>query len=126
MTNLLSLNELLAGGDEPLKYVELEFASKGGKPGGVYLRPLSAGETLEYASQSEKAKRESIYALIANSVCVDAQGTRMFSTADAIKTFKQAPIRVFNELSQKVLKFNGLGVDDDDETDEAEDSPKND
>lgn len=90
-------------------------------PGQVYLRPLPAGDVLDFMEQRQgesadvkggggdtKARRKALMRLISRAV-VHADGSPMFSE-EGMERLNDIPVLVFNEISAVVLEAAGIVV----------------
>lgn len=102
---LLSAEDILSGGDEPLQRIELPI-KKGGKPGVIYLRPLTAGEVLDFQASDEDQRQEALLELMP-SACVNEEGQPIFAGTPKDK-LRNMPIVVFTAISQAVTEMAGL------------------
>jgi hypothetical protein len=108
--NLLSVEDIFRGGDDSLERLEIDELQKGGRPGVVYLRPLPAGEVLDFADKSEgEGKNQALLEMIAKAV-VHPDGSPMFGEEDT-KRLREISIGAFNRLAKAVTKMADVGVE---------------
>lgn len=104
---VLTAEEILAGGDEPFKRVEIPELPKGGEPGVVFLRSVSAGEVLDFIQIPEgKKQNDALIRLIAD-VVVSKDGEPLFSETEA-EDIRRISIGAFNRIQNAVLKRAGM------------------
>ena len=104
-----TLDDLLSA-SESLRTVEVPEINRV-----VYMRPLSAGEVLDYGdAQSrgdESAKTNAMITLVARAIC-NEDGTPMFaSDADLIR-LRASSMKVFNRLMQAVMGDLSVPLDE--------------
>ena len=102
---VLSAADILRGGDQPYKRIELPI-QKNGKPGIIYLRHLTAGEVLDFQAGDEDQRQEALLELMP-AACVDESGKRIFEgfTKEQLRSM---PIAVFSAISGAVTEMAGL------------------
>ena len=102
-SRILTAEDLFKGGEEPIQRLELPMIVKDGKPGVVFIRKISTEEVLEHnAIEDGDAKRDSQLTLFAKAVCVDADGTAMF-TSEHDERLGAIPIGAFNIIMNAIV-----------------------
>lgn len=91
-----------------LKPVEVEVPEWGGS---VFIRPISAAESLQFIADNErnKDKGDSAVRLMVLSV-VDEDGNPLFTEGDLPKV-REKSFRAIMRIQKEALKLNGLGDD---------------
>lgn len=103
----LTAQEILLGGEEGFKRIELQSVLKNGKPGVVWIRPLPAREVLAFVGVPKEKQLEAMAPLIGKAV-VHEDGSPMFTTEE-LKQLVDISISVFTELSTVVTaQMKGL------------------
>lgn len=98
---VLTLDELLAQPD--LTVVEVPELPKDGKPGIVYMRPLTAGVVIDMVvDSSNRPTGDALRTLISESIC-DKDGNPIFDEENVDK-LRDMRLDVFNRLSTAVMK----------------------
>ena len=102
----LSATDILGSAD--LTPIKIEVPEWGGF---VYIRPISAAESLQFISDSEKGanKSDSAVRLMVMSV-TDSEGTPLFTEGDLPKV-RAKSFRAIMRIQNEALKLNGL-IDD--------------
>lgn len=115
---LLTASEILLGGEEGLKRIELESVKKNGKPGVVWLKPLPAREILAFSNVPKEEQLEAMIPMIASAI-VNKDGSAKF-TKEETEQMAFISINVFTELSLAVTGMvKGLSKGDENALDEA-------
>lgn len=99
-SQLLTADEIFAGGDDLLSPLEIPELKKGGKPGIVYLKQLSTGDVLDFAESGEQDQKSRMLTLIAKAV-VNQDGSPMFSE-DQVTRLRDIRVDVFTRLSRAI------------------------
>lgn len=99
--NVLTLDDLLSGGEEAYRALEIPEIVKNGKPSCVYLRSLPAGDVLDYGEMPKDQQNAGMLRLIAKAV-VSPEGEPLFSENDLDK-MRKVSIKVFNRLMAAVM-----------------------
>lgn len=97
---MLTATDILLGGEEGYKRIELQSVQKDGKPGVVYIKPLPARDVIRFADVPKEEQLEAMAPLIGKAVC-DEEGSPVFTDVEARKLV-DCSIAVFTELSTAV------------------------
>lgn len=108
---LLTAEDILSGGDDYLSPLEIPELSKNGKPGVVYLKPLSAGDVLDFAEGDKGTRTSRIIPLIAKAI-VRQDGSPMFNDGEVAR-LRDIRMDVFTRLSKAVMATFNSVMDDD-------------
>jgi hypothetical protein len=106
--NLLTADQVLQGGDDPFKRVELRSATVRGKPGVVWMKRPSASAVLQFTAMDQAQRADRLPHLIADSV-VDSSGRAMFTDP---KKVRNMDVRVFQELQVLVTEMMGIDTEE--------------
>lgn len=108
----LTAADILAGGEEPYRELEIPELKKGGAPGILYLKPLSAGDMLDLAAAEDLApveRRNQMLQLIAKTVVDPDTGQRVF-TVDQVDELRTISAKLFTRLMTAINEGAGVGV----------------
>ncbi len=79
-----------------------------------HMRDLSAGDILDFVTyEVGEVRNEALLQLVAKAI-VEEDGTPVFTDKD-LKELRDMPVRIFQQLSDAVVRAAGLGEDDDKE-----------
>ena len=107
---VLSAEELFSGGDEPVQRLELPMIVKGGKAGVIFIRKIQTDEVLAHNDMEDgQEKRDDQLRLFSKAVCVDMDGTPMFTSKDDGR-LGQIPIGAFNIIMSAIVGDMGIEV----------------
>ena len=95
----LTAEDFFSGGDEPLNRLEIPELRKGGRPGVVFLKQLTAGELMEFKTAPADSQDEANLKLVAGAVC-DASGKQIFSSEADLK---KLPMKAVNRIAKAVM-----------------------
>ena len=102
MSKALTAADLLRGGDNPYRKVEIPELTKDGDTGHVYVKDLPAGDVLVFTEMPEGPERnEGMMFLIAKAL-VDEDGNPLFTSEEEVREIKNVSMNVFNRLAQEV------------------------
>ena len=127
-SQFLSAADIIRGGTVYEQF-EMPELSKNGKPGVVHLRPLSAGDVLEFVEASgegegEGGQQQAALIVLMSKAVVTPDGDRIFD-GDNANDLRAIPIKAFNRLAGAVTKMAGIERVDDEGGDEGEVSEAN-
>ena len=117
--NYLSAEDIFAADDIDFVDVVIDEWKKGGKPGVIRLRAMSADEAIKFTEAlKDKAKGADSYVRIvaATAVKVNPDGTcgePMFQGDVAVHRLRQKKSGIFIRLQKAAMKLNNLGDDKD-------------
>jgi hypothetical protein len=99
---LLTAQNILDGGDNPLTLTTVPGLLKDGKPGAVYHRAISAGAVIDYMALKNESKEqfEEMIRIISESL-VKPDGSAMFAKEE----LRQASVTTIKALGEAVFKF---------------------
>lgn len=101
VTNLLTADDFLSSSSS-LKRVEIPEISKDGKPGVVFLKPLTAGDILDHMKLTPERQSENNTHLIIRSV-VDENGNPLFNSESA-QSLRSVRASVYSRLVNEISK----------------------
>lgn len=125
----LTAAQILSGGDDAIRELEVPEWSQGDEVGVVYLADPKAGDVLEFAAKQELKKNDpladvdttaDLCTLIAKCI-VDEKGERIFDESTAMD-LKNASIRLFNRFASAVTELAEEAAAEGNESSEATDS----
>lgn len=99
-----------------LRPFEVPELPKNGKPGILYLRPLTAADVLEFtavwgaADATPAIKAQATMTLISRALC-QSNGSPMFPDSDPTAVSRM-PISVYRRLADEVVNMAGVGFSD--------------
>lgn len=107
----LSVEDVLAAEDVAegiIKFPVPEW-KKNGKGGFVYLRPMSAFDTVQFNRElrTGKLKDDSMIALFSKSAC-DSHGDLLFKTKNQLDGLLEKSTAVFVRAQNKIMQMNGM------------------
>lgn len=111
----VSRDDILSGGDDAIESVELPI-KKNGAPGVIHLRPLSAGDVVDFITEGNievgpdgtvkqfdhRKQSDAMLRLISRTAC-RADGTLLFDEKD-IDTLRRMPTNVYQRLQSRLTK----------------------
>lgn len=109
-TRALTAEDLLSGGENAFKPFEIPELTKNGEPGVVWLKHLSAGAVMDFATKSERSdaeKNQAMLEMIAKAI-VHEDGSPMFTEEQAAR-LREMSMAVFNRLVTAVNEVTGVG-----------------
>lgn len=102
---LLSAKDILRGGDEPFKTIEVKTLRKGGQPGIIILRPLPARDVIAFTQLPDDEKFAGMIPLLAKAI-VDENGEGLFSENE-VKELSELRVDAFTEISTAITEMMG-------------------
>lgn len=96
--------------------LEIPELPKGGRPGVVWLRPLSAGDVMDFTARvggdekPESEKTQAMLEMIASAV-VNEDGSAIF-TEEQVGRLREMSMSVFSRLATAVNELTGAGKKD--------------
>jgi hypothetical protein len=104
----LSFRDIMGGGDNPYKEIEVPGITMDGKPGVVYLKHPSAGDILRFADNAsdtvDQAKNNEAMLDMITKCIVDKSGSPLLSSKDEVK---QLPLPVFTCFVTAINSLSG-------------------
>lgn len=98
----LNATQILAADD--LKLEEVRVPEWGGT---VMVRPLSAGEAMEFFENQKNDRTKAMARIIVQSV-VNADGSPLFTDKDVAKLQKKS-LKALSNLQDSIIEINGMG-----------------
>jgi hypothetical protein len=112
---LLSAADLLSGGDEAIKRLDLPEVIKDGKIGYVHLRPLSSRMVVEFMQQSrgdngedDPVKQNEAMVRVISRCLVSPEGQRLY-TEEQVEQMRDMRMSVFNRISSAIMSEINIG-----------------
>jgi hypothetical protein len=111
-TAALTAEDLLSFNESSRKMLEIPELPKDGRPGVVWLQPLTAGQVMDFAARqadnmTEAEKSQAMLEMIARAV-VDQNGQQLFSE-EQVGRLRDMSMAVFSRLTAAVNELTGVG-----------------
>jgi hypothetical protein len=105
----LTAEDIFSADDLTLAPYQVPEWTKGGKPGVIFFKVMSAADSIRFQEEmakSEKAKRDVIVRIMAECAC-DSQGQKLFKQADMEK-LRNKSTAVYLRMQKFLLQLNGM------------------